>query len=100
VAAFGSNTVPLTLPESGTFRLVVQLQANVSAGPYSIETWIWSTHDATFRGPRLSLDVTPTMLFDGTVQLNPRMSIQPIVAPDDMPAAAPHVELSHSGALP
>ncbi len=98
VAAFGSNTVPLALPAHGTFRLMVQMQANVSAGPYSIETWIWSTHDATYRGPRLSLDVTPTTLFDGTVQLNPRMSIEQLGGTEGVPLAAAPIALTHTGA--
>ncbi len=75
VAAFGSRNVPLALPAHGTFRLLLRVQANVAPGPYSIDTWVWSTHDATYRGPRLSLDVTPTTIFDGTVQLNPTMSV-------------------------
>ena len=47
----------------------------MAPGPYSVETWVWSTHEAIFRGPRLSLDVTPTLIFDGSVQLNPSMSL-------------------------
>jgi ABC-type polysaccharide/polyol phosphate transport system ATPase subunit len=75
VAAFGSRNVPLSLPEHGAFRLSMKIQANVAPGPYSIDTWVWATHEATYRGPSLSLEVTPTMSFDGTVQLNPTMSL-------------------------
>lgn len=75
VAAFGTRTVPMTLPEHGTFRLVLRFQANVAPGPYSIDTWVWATHEATYRGPTLSLDVTQTKMFDGTVQLNPTISL-------------------------
>ena len=78
VAAFGSRNVPLALPAHGTFRLLLRLQANVAPGPYSIDTFVWATHDATYRGPRLSLDVTPTTIFDGTVQLNPQMALIPV----------------------
>lgn len=78
VAAFGSRSVPLALPTHGTFRLLLRLQLNVAPGPYSIDTFVWSTHDATYRGPRLSLDVTPTTIFDGTVQLNPQMALIPL----------------------
>ena len=78
VAAFGSRNVPLALPAHGTFRLLLRLQANVAPGPYSIDTFVWATHDATYRGPRLSLDVTPTTIFDGTVQLNPQMTLIPV----------------------
>lgn len=78
VAAFGSRNVPIPLPTHGSFTLSVRLQANVSPGPYSIDTFVWSTHESTYRGPRLSLDVTPTSIFDGIVQLNPTMSVTPI----------------------
>ena len=78
VAAFGSRSVPLALPTHGTFRLLLRVQLNVAPGPYSIDTFVWSTHDATYRGPRLSLDVTPTTIFDGTVQLNPQMALIPL----------------------
>ena len=80
VAALGTGSVPLQLPAHGTFRLALRIQANVAPGPYSLDTWVWSTHDPTFRGPRLSLEVTPTILFDGTVQLNPTMSLTPIAS--------------------
>lgn len=80
VAAFGTRSVPFDLPETGTFTLEARMQANVAPGPYSIETWVWSTHESTYRGPRLSLDVTPTLIFDGSVQLNPTMSLQSVVA--------------------
>ena len=78
VAAFGTGSVPLPLPAHGTFRLLLRVQLNVAPGPYSIDTFVWSTHDATYRGPRLSLDVTPTAIFDGSVQLNPQMSLIPV----------------------
>ncbi len=87
VAAFGTRSIPLELPETGSFTLKARMQANVAPGPYSVETWVWSTHESVFRGPRLSLDVTPTLIFDGSVQLNPTMSLQP--AADDSGAGTP-----------
>ena len=78
VAALGTGSVPMPLPAHGVFRLALRIQANVAPGPYSLDTWVWSTHDPTFRGPRLPLDVTPTILFDGTVQLNPTMTLTPV----------------------
>jgi ABC-type polysaccharide/polyol phosphate transport system ATPase subunit len=80
VAAFGTRNVPIALPTHGTFRLDLRMQANVAPGPYSIDTWVWSTHDATYRGPRLPLEVTPTRIFDGTVQFNPMMSVTAVAA--------------------
>ncbi|MBC7842775.1 MAG: ABC transporter ATP-binding protein [Gemmatimonadaceae bacterium] len=85
VAALGTGSIPLPLPTHGVFRLDLRLQANVAPGPYSLDTWVWSTHDPTFRGPRLSLEVMPTILFDGAVQLNPTMSLTPI-APESFGA--------------
>ena len=80
VAAFGTRSVPLDLPETGVFTLEARMQVNVAPGPYSVETWVWSTHESTYRGPRLSLDVTPTLIFDGSVQLNPTMSLHRVGA--------------------
>jgi ABC-type polysaccharide/polyol phosphate transport system ATPase subunit len=77
VAAFGTRNVPIALPTDGTFTLLLRLQANVAPGPYSIDTWVWSTHDATYRGPRLPIEVTPTSIFDGSVQFNPSMRVVP-----------------------
>ncbi len=82
VAAFGTRSVSIELPESGTFTLEARIQANVAPGPYSVETWVWATHESLFRGPRLSLDVTPTVTFDGSVQLNPTMSLHRV--PEDV----------------
>ena len=78
VSAVGTRSVPLTLPAHGTFRLLLRMQANVAPGPYSIDTFVWATHETTYRGPRLSLDVTPTTIFDGSVQLNPQMELIPV----------------------
>ena len=75
VAAFGTREVGLALPGHGTFTLGLRLQANVAPGPYSIETQVWAEHHTLFSGPRLNLEVTATRVFDGTVQLNPSMTL-------------------------
>jgi ABC-type polysaccharide/polyol phosphate transport system ATPase subunit len=75
LAAFGSKEAALPLPADGTFTLTLRLQANVAAGSYSIETWVWVEHTGLYRGPSLALDVTPTFMFDGTVQLNPTVAL-------------------------
>ena len=75
MAAFGTKECALVLPTRGTFTFTVQLQANVSPGPYSIETAVWAEHHTLYAGPRLALEVTPTRQFDGTVQLNPSFTL-------------------------
>lgn len=77
VAAFGTHEAGLELPRHGRFTLSLRLQANVAPGPYSIETAVWAEHDALYSGPRLALEVTATRVFDGTVQLNPSMTLSP-----------------------
>ena len=76
LAAFGSKEAAISLPDAGSFSLTMRVQANVSAGSYSIETWVWVEHSALYRGPRLSLEVTATLNFDGTVQMNPTFELR------------------------
>jgi ABC-type polysaccharide/polyol phosphate transport system ATPase subunit len=75
VAAFGTKEAGIRLPDDGTFTLTLCMQANVSAGSYSIETWVWIEHTALYRGPSLALDVTTTRDFDGTIQMNPSLTL-------------------------
>jgi lipopolysaccharide transport system ATP-binding protein len=95
LAAFGTREAGVTLPVDGTFTLTLQLQANVAPGPYSIETSVWAEHHALYRGPRLALEVTPTRVFDGTVQLNPTIALTREHAARSGIAAAPASTLAH-----
>jgi ABC-type polysaccharide/polyol phosphate transport system ATPase subunit len=76
LAAFGTGHVGQLLPERGEFLVRIRVQLNVAPGPYTIETWVWAEHHATYRGPRLALDVRPGFEFDGLVQLNPSIAIE------------------------
>lgn len=76
LAAFGTAEANIALPDEGAFTLTLRMQANVVAGSYSIETWVWAEHHGLYRGPNLALDVTDTRRFDGTVQMNPVLTLE------------------------
>jgi hypothetical protein len=95
MAAFGTIEAGLQLPRHGTFTVAMRLQANVSPGPYSIETAVWSEHHAIYSGPRLALEVTATRVFDGTVQLNPSMTLSTVREAHDGSAMASAVLIHH-----
>jgi ABC-type polysaccharide/polyol phosphate transport system ATPase subunit len=98
LAAFGTGQIGALLPDQGTFTVTIRLQANVCPGPYALETWVWAEHSATFRGPRLALEVRSGFPFDGLVQMNPSVRIDaPVSAPG---ASAPRAVRSASTPVP
>jgi len=71
--------VGVTLPPSGAFELLVDLQLNVSPGIYGVEVTPWDR----YRGRALPgvsgyLQVQPGADFSGTVQMNPVMVVAPM----------------------
>jgi lipopolysaccharide transport system ATP-binding protein len=89
--AFETSTLRLglPLPEGGTFAVEAELQANVPAGVYAVETLVWDRimERQSFAGPRASLEVGGGEEFDGPVQMNPRLRVTAL--PDDTSSAAP-----------
>ncbi|MDQ3810345.1 MAG: ATP-binding cassette domain-containing protein, partial [Chloroflexota bacterium] len=65
------------LPAPGPFELGIDLQMNVPAGIYAVETLIWDRQQEKeiARGPSLTVEVEGGPYFFGTVQLNPRMRL-------------------------
>jgi hypothetical protein len=75
VFATSSTRCQVNFPESGPFALDVELQMNLPAGSYVIETTVWDVErelDAS-PGPKLVINVTEGASFYGEVQCNPRM---------------------------
>jgi hypothetical protein len=67
----------VTIPDDGPFTIEVELQFNVPAGVYAVETSVWdrATHRDVARGPSLTLQVEDGQMFFGTVQMLPRMHL-------------------------
>lgn len=79
-AVFATTTAlcEVTLPPEGQFRLRVQLDMNVAPGVYSFEPYVWSLEAGreVYTGPTTHAQVLPDARFMGTVQLNPRMTLE------------------------
>lgn len=71
----GVNGVSLPVP--GQFTLGVDLQLNVKPGIYSIETAVWDNSVGRQRadGPSTQIVVEKGKIFDGTIQMNPRLRL-------------------------
>jgi len=80
VSAIGSSGSNLTIAE-GAFAVDVELQMNVPRGLYVIQAAVWNrrTEQALGAGPSLVVQVGEGILFAGSVQLNGRMSLSPLV---------------------
>ena len=67
------------LPEAGPFALEVDLQMNVPAGVYAIESCAWSDMGEfeLYAGPVAHVHVLPGTNFWGDTQLNPRFGLAP-----------------------
>ncbi|HEU4648659.1 MAG TPA: ABC transporter ATP-binding protein [Gemmatimonadales bacterium] len=87
VFATSSTRCQVDFPESGPFAIDVELQMNVPAGDYVVETTVWDVQrelDAS-PGPKLVIKVVEGASFYGEVQCNPRMTLV-----SEMPAAIGH----------
>jgi ABC-type polysaccharide/polyol phosphate transport system ATPase subunit len=82
VFATSSTRCQVDFPESGPFTIDVELQMNVPAGSYVVETTVWDVQrelDAS-PGPKLVIKVVEGASFHGEVQCNPRMTLVSEVA--------------------
>jgi hypothetical protein len=68
----------LALPHAGPFTLEVDLQLNVPANVYTIQSLVLDTLTSreAFPGPSAQVNVGPGLAFVGSVQMNPRLRLQ------------------------
>jgi hypothetical protein len=68
----------LALPHAGPFTLEVDLQLNVPANVYTIQSFVLDTLTSreVFPGPSAQVNVGPGLAFVGSVQMNPRLRLQ------------------------
>jgi ABC-type polysaccharide/polyol phosphate transport system ATPase subunit len=68
----------VALPHSGPFTLEVDLQLNVPANVYTIESLVLDTLTSreVFPGPSAQVNVGAGLAFVGSVQMNPRLRLQ------------------------
>jgi ABC-type polysaccharide/polyol phosphate transport system ATPase subunit len=83
-----SDRLGVVLPDAGNFELRAELQLNVPAGVYVLESSVWDRQigRSSFTGPVVYLDVRGGADFSGNVQMNPRLTID---APDIGAASRP-----------
>jgi lipopolysaccharide transport system ATP-binding protein len=69
------------LPAAGGFEIALRLQMNLPAGLYSLETLVWDVRrdQVVAPGPSATVHVEEGTTFWGTVQLNPRMNVRPVM---------------------
>ncbi|HEU4563216.1 MAG TPA: polysaccharide ABC transporter ATP-binding protein [Gemmatimonadaceae bacterium] len=76
---FETSTLRLgvPLPESGAFTVEAELQMNVPAGVYTLESFVWDRlrDRQSFAGPRIHVQVQGGEDFAGPVQMNPRLQL-------------------------
>jgi len=67
----------IALPYAGPFTLQIDLQLNVPANVYTIESLVLDTLTSreVFPGPSAQVNVGPGIAFVGTVQMNPRLHL-------------------------
>jgi ABC-type polysaccharide/polyol phosphate transport system ATPase subunit len=75
--AVSTEQCGVVLPEEGSFELDIELELNVSAGVYAVETAVWdrAVQRDVLRGPSITLQVAEGQAFSGTVQMHPRMHL-------------------------
>lgn len=77
VFATSSTRCALEFPETGSFTVDVELQMNLPAGTYIVESTVWDVEGGmdAFPGPKLAITVSEGASFFGEVQCNPRMML-------------------------
>lgn len=77
VFTHGTDQHGIELPESGEFELQMELQMNLPATIYGIETVVWNRtrSEEEVKGPSVTIQVEESTPFIGTVQLNPRVQL-------------------------
>ncbi|MDQ3696891.1 MAG: polysaccharide ABC transporter ATP-binding protein [Gemmatimonadota bacterium] len=83
-----SDRLGTALPAGGTFELHAELQLNVPAGVYVLESAVWDRQvgRSSFTGPVAYVDVRGGEEFGGAVQMNPRLTLAmtaDVVAPPE-----------------
>jgi ABC-type polysaccharide/polyol phosphate transport system ATPase subunit len=75
----GTSVSGIRLPTEGAIDLVLDLQANVPEGLYSIEPHVWDLRlkREIAWGPSVTIQVEPNEIFSGSVNMNPRISVAP-----------------------
>jgi ABC-type polysaccharide/polyol phosphate transport system ATPase subunit len=77
---FSTNTAlcGVALPYAGAFSLEVDLQLNVPANVYTIQSLVWDTLTSreVHPGLRTQLRVSESVAFAGSVQMNPRLRLR------------------------
>ena len=77
---FSTNTAlcGLALPYAGEFTLEVDLQLNVPANVYTVQSLVWDTLTSreVHPGLRTQLRVLESTAFAGSVQMNPRLRLR------------------------
>jgi ABC-type polysaccharide/polyol phosphate transport system ATPase subunit len=68
----------IALPYAGPFTLQIDLQLNVPANVYTIESLVLDTLTSreVFPGPSAQVNVGPGIAFVGSVQMNPRLHLE------------------------
>jgi ABC-type polysaccharide/polyol phosphate transport system ATPase subunit len=68
----------IALPYAGPFTLQIELQLNVPANVYTIESLVLDTLTTreVFPGPSAQVNVGPGIAFVGSVQMNPRLRLE------------------------
>lgn len=77
VFSTSSSHLKVELPPIGPFAVDVELQLNVPAANYMIETYVWDPirHREASPGPATRIEVTPGLSFYGSVQMNAAMKL-------------------------
>ena len=80
VTVFSTNTAlcGMALPYTGAFTLEVDLQLNVPANVYTVQSLVWDTLTSreVHPGLRTQLRVLESTAFAGSVQMNPRLRLR------------------------
>jgi lipopolysaccharide transport system ATP-binding protein len=80
VTVFSTNTAlcEMALPYAGAFTLEVDLQLNVPANVYTVQSLVWDTLTSreVHPGLRTQLRVLESTAFAGSVQMNPRLRLR------------------------
>jgi len=74
----GTQQLGIEVPLAGAYRVGFDLQMNVARGIYLLETIVWDrlTSRESFVGPSTYIEIHGGASFDGTAQLNPRVTIE------------------------
>ena len=80
----GTGRYDVAFPTAGAFEIEISLQLNVPAGLYSVDSFVWDTGEmaTSHWGPSLTIEVTDTVPFKGSVQMNPEIRLETALGVD------------------